>query len=223
MTDPMKRIVNGTLTVGLLLLACAGHAEMEPLGDETMSNVKGQNGGMSLSGDISFNASGSGGPLSGEGVGFDCNSGGRCGSRIATQFNDGGGYFVLDDLQGTFAFEGLTLQTRKIDSGDSGFGGDAGDFNRTVIEIGMPDTARFENFSFTAATSTTARPTGTDFQQTDRIGVEIEGGDGQARVMSFSRSRIMLFVRSIGISLLLIAVFGTGGIVLIIFGIAQRA
>jgi len=62
-----------------------------------------------------------------------------------------------------------------------------------------------------------------DIETPGRIIVEIEGGDGKERVMSFSRSRIMLFVRSIGISLLLIAVFGTGGIVLIIFGVAQRA
>lgn len=157
----------------LMLLALPVSAEMEPMGEDDMSNVKGQYGGMSLSGDVSFNRDG--GPLDGEGVGFDCDSGGRCGSRIAAQLSEGGGWFVLDDLQGTFAFEGLTLRTRAIDSGDSGFGADAGDFNREVIEIGMPETASFDNFSYTLATSSTARPDGSDFQQTDRISVEMDG------------------------------------------------
>lgn len=154
-----EKTMAAVLVLGVMQVA---YAEMEPLGDETMSNVKGQNGGMSLSGDVSFNANGSGPLRDG-------------GSRIAAQLSEGGGFFVLDDLQGTFAFEGLTIQTRLIDGSDSGFGGDAGNFNRTVIEIGMPETARFENFNYTIATSTTAGPEETGFQQTKRISVEMDG------------------------------------------------
>ena len=168
-----KRCLKACVPVLLGLAALPVNAEMKPLAEDDMSNVSGQYGGMSLSGDISFNKNG--GPLDGEGVGFDCSSGGRCGSRIAAQLSEGGGWFVLDDLQGTFAFEGLTLRTRTIDSNDTGFGADAGNFNREVIEIGMPDTASFDNFSYTIATSSTARPTGTDFQQTERLTVEMDG------------------------------------------------
>lgn len=168
-----KRYLGTFLLIVAGLMVSPAHGDMKPLGEDDMSNVSGQYGGMSLSGDVSFNKNG--GPLDGEGVGFDCSSGGRCGSRIAAQLSEGGGWFVLDDLQGTFAFEGLTLRTRMIDSSDTGFGSDAGDFNREVIEIGMPDTARFENFSYTLATSSTARPTGSDFQQTERMTVEMDG------------------------------------------------
>lgn len=168
-----RRCVESCTLILVGLIAFAVNAEMKPLAEDDMSSVSGQYGGMSLSGDVSFNNDG--GPLDGEGVGFDCSSGGRCGSRIAAQLSEGGGWLVLDDLQGTFAFEGLTLQTRNIDSSDSGFGADAGNFNRAVIEIGMPDTARFENFSYTLATSSTSRPTGSDFQQTERLSVEMDG------------------------------------------------
>ena len=168
-----KRCLEAFVLVLVGAMALSAHADMKPLAEDDMSNVSGQYGGMSLSGDISFNKNG--GPLDGEGVGFDCASGTRCGSRIAAQLSEGGGWFVLDDLQGTFVFDGLTLRTRTIDSTDTGFGADAGNFNRAVIEIGMPDTARFENFSYTLATSSTARPTGTDFQQTERLSVEMDG------------------------------------------------
>lgn len=149
-------------------------ADMESMSDQALSGVSGQYGGMSLSGDVTFNESG--GPLKGEAVGFDCNNGKRCGARVAAQLNQGGGWIVLDDLQGTFEFMGLTLATRLITGSDTGFGSDAADFNRTVIEIGMPETASFTDFSYTMATSSTARPSDNDFQQVDRLNVEI-GGD----------------------------------------------
>ena len=173
MMTTTKRWVEAFFAAVMILMVLPAYADMKPMGEDDMSNVSGQYGGMSLSGDIAFNENG--GPLDEEDVGFDCSSGGRCGSRIAAQLSEGGGWFVLDDLQGTFAFDGLTLRTRTIDSNDTGFGSDAGDFNRAVIEIGMPETARFENFSYTIATSSTARPTGPDFQQTERLSVEMDG------------------------------------------------
>ncbi|NIV33176.1 MAG: hypothetical protein GWN58_28135 [Anaerolineae bacterium] len=156
---------------------------MKAMSDRALSGVSGQYGGMSLSGDVSFNRNG--GPLQGESVGFDCTEGGRCGSRIAVQLNENGGWFVLDDLQGTFEFKGLTLATRLIDGGDSGFGADATDFSRPVIEVGLPEMARFEDFSYTMATSATARPSDTGFQQTERLTVEMGGEmtlDGNALI-----------------------------------------
>ena len=175
----------GYATVCALMLSVAGQAgaEMEAMSDSALSGVRGQYGGMSLSGDVSFNRNG--GPLQGEGLGFDCDQDGRCGSRIAVQLNENGGWLVLDDLQGTFEFMGLTLATRLIDGSDTGFGDDAADFSRPVIEVGLPETARFENFSYTMATSSTARPLDTGFQQTERLTVEMGGEmtlDGNALI-----------------------------------------
>ena len=167
----------------MLGLAAPAGAEMEEMSDNALAGVSGQYGGMSLSGDVSFNRNG--GPLQGEGLGFDCGEDGRCGSRIAAQLSEGGGWFVLDDLQGTFEFMGLTLATRLIDGGDTGFGADAADFGREVIEVGLPETARFEDFSYTMATSSTARPSDSGFQQTERLTVEMGGEmtlDGNALI-----------------------------------------
>lgn len=61
-----------------------------------------------------------------------------------------------------------------------------------------------------------------DIEQPGRFRIEVGGGDDRTRVMSFSRSRFMLFARAIGFSLLSIAVLGTAGIVLIVLGIVQR-
>ncbi|MFO7787607.1 MAG: hypothetical protein R6W87_07540 [Halospina sp.] len=177
----MRSIVIAVL--GALGLAANAAAEMESMSDQDLSGVSGQYGGMSLSGDVTFNESG--GPLKGEAVGFDCGEGERCGARVAAQLNQGGGWIVLDDLQGTFEFMGLTLATRLITGDDTGFGSDAADFNREVIEIGLPNTARFTDFSYTMATSSTARPGDSDFRQVDRLNVDIGGEvtmDGNALI-----------------------------------------
>jgi len=62
-----------------------------------------------------------------------------------------------------------------------------------------------------------------DIERPGTLRIEVRGGDEQMRVMSFERARFMLFARAVGFSLLSLAVLGTGGIVLIVFGIAQRA
>src|SRR6056297_3356877 len=62
-----------------------------------------------------------------------------------------------------------------------------------------------------------------DIERPGTLRIEVRGGDEQMRVMSFERARFMMFARALGFSLLSLAVLGAGGIVLIIFGIAQRA
>lgn len=61
-----------------------------------------------------------------------------------------------------------------------------------------------------------------DIKRPGRVDIEVGGGDGQLRILTFSRSRFMQFVRAIGISLLSLAILGTAGILLIVFGIARR-
>ena len=79
---------------------------------------------------------------------------------------------VLDDIRGNFAFEGLTLRVRSI---NSGFGGDGELFDRDVLELGLPDVVRFNDVRFKIAASSTPRPTDPGFQQTDIFSVQIRG------------------------------------------------
>ncbi|KZZ47505.1 hypothetical protein A3758_34515 [Oleiphilus sp. HI0118] len=64
------------------------------------------------------------------------------------------------------------MQIREI---NSGFGGDGALFNRDVLEIGLPETIRFDDFQFTLAGSSTERPAEAGFEQVDLFGVEMSG------------------------------------------------
>ncbi|KPQ26625.1 MAG: hypothetical protein HLUCCX14_17665 [Marinobacter excellens HL-55] len=144
-------------------------AEMAPLGDEALANVSGK-GGIYLSGDISINEVG--GPVQNSYFGRCDEADKKCGARFAYRLKEGGGWMVLDEIKGLFAFEGLTLRVKKI---DTGFGGDGELFNRDVIEIGLPDSVRFTDVQFKIAASSTARPTDPGFMQTDILSVQMQG------------------------------------------------
>lgn len=171
----MKKVV---ALVSILFVSIQTYG-LEPLSAEDLSAVSGQ-GGVYLSGDITINDNG--GPLNIDGPtanGYnwqaDCSGSSddkRCGGRIAVNSGTAGGWLVLDNIRGRFSFEGLTLRTRKI---DSGFGGDGAAFNSDVFEIGLPNNLNYENASFTIANSNSARPTDPDFMQTDIMTVNING------------------------------------------------
>lgn len=144
-------------------------AELAQIDDSELSDVTGQSG-VYLSGEVSFNENG--GTID-NGYFGDCSDATKvCGARIAAQTQQNGGWFVLDNIRGTIAFEGLTLQVREI---NSGFGGDGALFNRDVIEIGLPESLRFQDFQFTIATSSNHEPGDSSFEQVDLFGVEIGG------------------------------------------------
>lgn len=154
---------------------------LEPLAEEEMQQVLGQ-GGVYLSGDITINENG--GPLndladSSNPAIWQKNCTGvsthkRCGARIAVNAGNGAnsGWLVLDNIRGRFSFEGMTLKTRKI---DTGFGGDGALFNNNVLEIGLPNTVSYGDVSYTLANSSQARPTDTGFNQTDILNVNLDG------------------------------------------------
>ena len=157
---------------------CSAAYSLEPMTAEDMGQVTWQ-GGVYLSGDLTINENG--GPLNADGPSANgyswqtnCSSSTdkRCGARIALNTGTGRGWFVLDNIKGRFSFEGLTLRTRKI---DSGFNGDGATFNGDVFEIGLPNTLDFEDTSFTIANSNTPRPTDSGFRQTDILTVETNG------------------------------------------------
>lgn len=143
-------------------------AELSSISDQDLSRVSGQ-GGVYLSGEIAINENG--GPIQNAYWG-DCSDNRKCGARLAFQTRESGGWFVMDNIRGTFSFQGLTLRVRSI---NSGFGGDGAIFNRDVLEIGLPDIVRFDDVRYTYATSSTERPTDAGFQQTDIYSVEMNG------------------------------------------------
>lgn len=165
----MPIFLRGSAIFISIFLAMSTFAEMSRIDDEQLSDVTGQSG-VYLSGEVSFNKEG--GPLEDSYFGACSDSSKVCGARISVQTQQGGGWFVLDNIRGTIAFEGLTLQVREI---NSGFGGDGALFNRDVIEIGLPGTVRFSDFQYTLATSSTSRPSEVGFQQVDLLSVEMDG------------------------------------------------
>ncbi|EMP54060.1 hypothetical protein MSNKSG1_17660 [Marinobacter santoriniensis NKSG1] len=144
-------------------------AELASLGDDALSDVSGQ-GGIYLSGDVSINEMG--GPVENYHFGRCDDATRKCGARLAWRLKETGGWMVLDDIRGNFSFEGLTLRVRHV---DSGFGGDGELFNRDVLELGLPNTVRFNDVHFKIAASNTARPTDPGFLQTDIFTVEMRG------------------------------------------------
>lgn len=153
----------------LSFLSLIAVAEMAPLEDDVLSDVSGQ-GGIYLSGDVSINALG--GPVENSYFGSCDDVTRKCGARIAYRLKETGGWLVLDELRGGFAFEGLTLGMRTI---DTGFGGDGALFNGDVLELGLPNIVRFDDVRFKIAASSTPRPTDLGFQQTDIFTVEMQG------------------------------------------------
>jgi len=156
-----------SLLMTILFGAANAFADMAAIDDQDLSGVTGQSG-IYLSGEMAINQNG--GPLADAYFGSCIDH--VCGGRIAAQTQAGGGWFVIDNIRGTLAFEGLTMQLRTI---NSGFGGDGALFNRDVLEIGMPESLRLSGFQFTLATSSTSRPTEPGFNQVDLFSVEMSG------------------------------------------------
>jgi hypothetical protein len=144
-------------------------AEMSRINDTELSEVTGQSG-VYLSGEVSINTQG--GPTSNSYFGECTDVTKSCGARLTFQTQQNGGWFVLDDIKGSIAFEGLTFQVREI---TSGFGGDGALFNQSVMEIGMPESVRMNDFEFTLATGSSGRPDDATYRQVDLMTVEMSG------------------------------------------------
>jgi hypothetical protein len=70
------------------------------------------------------------------------------GVRIAVRAQSAGGWYLLDNLKGTYSFEGLTVRTRLV---NSGFGTDGAAFNRDVLEVGLPSELKVSDGSVSFA------------------------------------------------------------------------
>ncbi len=180
---------------GVLLAALAlnAQAELQALNDADLSAQSGQ-GGVYLSGEFSINKEGGvlwNTPASVTQTGWaanerSCHAPGStateaCGMRLAVRSEAAGGWYVLDNLKGTFSFEGLTLRTRLI---NSGFGGDGALFNQDVIELGLPNEVKYKNGSFAFAVANQggwrnnvagAAAADTSYQQTNIFSAKLDG------------------------------------------------
>lgn len=170
MNMPRRRIA-GLIGPALLMVlpGLAPRAELTSIDDAALAQISGQ-GGIYLSGDISINELG--GPIENNYFGNCADAAKKCGARLAYQLKENGGWMVLDDIRGTFSFEGLTLRIRSI---NSGFAGDGELFDGDALELGLPNTVRFDDVRFKIAASSTPRPTDVGFQQTDIFAVEMQG------------------------------------------------
>jgi hypothetical protein len=173
MQSEMKKII-GCLFASFIISTNA----LEPLDDEIMGEYLAQ-GGVYLSGDLTINEIG--GPLneSGKGnpsgwVNDSCEASleVECGARLAFRTGSSQGWLILDNIRGGFSFEGLTLQTRHI---DSGFDTDGSAFDEDVLEIGLPNTVKYDNVTFALATSNQARVTDAGAVQKNIFDVRING------------------------------------------------
>ncbi|MET1080743.1 MAG: hypothetical protein ABWY06_22255 [Pseudomonas sp.] len=177
-----------------LAWACAAQAELQPLADSALGEFSGR-GGVYLSGEFSINKDGgvlwstpsSNLPSSWTAGQRSCATAGAataqgCGMRLAVRAEEGGGWYVLDNIKGIFSFEGLTLRTRLV---NGGFGGDGQGFNRDVLEFGLPDEVKFKDASFTFAVANqggwrnraTSLANGGDpsYQQTNLFSAKVDG------------------------------------------------
>lgn len=174
--------MNSKQLLAIILWGCmaSAHAELSPLADEEIGQVTGA-GGVYFSGELSINPEG--GPLwqssnpSGP-MYRNCASStdGKCGLRLAIKPNATGGWYVIDNLRGTFSFEGLTLSVRKI---DSGFGVEGALFDQNVLSIGLPNEIRMSKVNFTVGVSSSGEwlsaASNPSFKQTDMFGIGIDG------------------------------------------------
>jgi len=193
------------LTLPLVFCGMSAVAELAPLDEADMSAVNGQ-GGVYLSGEFTINKNG--GPLwrptadlNDEFADYDDFGGLKevrncgtdlepkeCGLRFAIKLNENSeGWYVLDDVSGGLAFEGLTLRTREAgqvidydqwDAASSSYA--VVDVDDEIVEVGLPGTVTFDEFTFKYAVANNGEfgvPTadGTPFRQTEIFGVVIDG------------------------------------------------
>lgn len=161
--------MNKVVLILLLSIVTLVNADLEKIDDKDLSAVTGQ-AGVYLTGEVSINEEG--GPLENNYFGSCLDNSKKCGARLSFQTQQDGGWFVLDNIKGSISFEGLTFQVRNI---SSGFGGDGALFNKDVLEIGLPENIRMNDFQYTLATGSSSRPTDGAYNQVDLMTVEMSG------------------------------------------------
>ena len=138
-------------------------AELQAMDEGELQDITGRDG-LSLSADINFAANPG-----------QTRCPGGCGTRIAFQPANSAGFIVIDNIRGTFSFDGVTLDVVRI---DSGYGGDGAAFNASALRVGLT-AARFSNVQLTLAGSNQARGDQPGHQQSE---VFTYHSDGEVRL-----------------------------------------
>ncbi|KAF1072007.1 MAG: hypothetical protein GAK45_00348 [Pseudomonas citronellolis] len=154
----MKPILRISLCAGLALIATLAQAEMRDLDDHEMADVSGQDG-VSLSVNLS---------LAGNAADTRCSGG--CGARLAIQPMSSTGYLVIDNVKGTFAFDGMTLDVVTI---NSGYNGEGAQFNGQALKLGLTN-ASVSNLQLTVGGANQAK-VGSGLQQTNLLTYQASG------------------------------------------------
>ena len=144
-----------------IVLGCSSllaWADLRPLAEDELGAVSGQDG-ISLSASVTFNAN----------PGLTRCAGG-CGARIAINPGRSVGFIIIDNIKGTFSFDGVTLDIVKI---DSGFNGEGAQFNGEALRIGLRE-ARFTNAQYSLSGANQASQ-GAGLQQHDLFTYQVDG------------------------------------------------
>ena len=149
--------LSSRLLAPLFLLAAAAHGEMRGLDDSEMADVSGQDG-VSLSVSLAANTA-------------DTRCTGGCGARLAIQPLNSTGYIVLDNIKGTFSFDGMSIDMVTI---NNGFNGDGALFNRQAMKIGLTN-ASATNLQFTLGGANQGKVSGSGLQQTNLLTYQATG------------------------------------------------
>lgn len=152
-------IAKALLPLFLLVGAALAQAELRPLDEGELQDVTGQDG-ISLSANLTFAPN----PVL-------TRCAGGCGARVAIKPGHSDGFIVVDNILGTFSFEGLKLDIVTI---DSGFAGEGAQFNGQALRLELTE-ARFENARFTLGSSNQARGDQAGFRQTDLLTYSTNG------------------------------------------------
>jgi hypothetical protein len=134
-------------------------AELRPLADAELGSVNGQDG-ISISASVKFNPNA-----------HLTRCPGGCGARIAIKPGHSDGFILIDNLKGTFSFDGVTLDIVKI---DSGFNGEGAQFDAEALKLGLRE-AHFADVQFTLAGANQASATQPGLQQTDLLTYRTNG------------------------------------------------
>ena len=134
-------------------------ADLRPLEETELEAVNGQDG-ISISASIRFNPN----PAL-----TRCPGG--CGARVAIRPGQSAGVIAIDNIKGTFSFDGVTLDMVPI---DGGFNGEGALFNQDALKLGLRE-SQFSDVQFTLSGANQVSGSQTGLQQTDLLTYHTNG------------------------------------------------
>lgn len=143
----------------LSILSPLALADLQPLEEAEMAAVNGQDG-ISISASIRFNPN----------LQLTRCPGG-CGARVAIRPGQSAGVIAIDNIKGTFSFDGVTLDVVTI---DSGFNGEGALFNQDALKLGLRE-SHFSDVQFTLSGANQVSVSQPGLQQTDLLTFHTDG------------------------------------------------